>query len=183
MRDDKEFTQLWHDNATGMWARWLKNSHVKNALEVGSFEGASAIWLLDLFPESHITCIDIFGPAFDDVTGEYEQRFDRNVKEYGHRVTKLKGKSFDMLSRLLSRGQHESYDFIYIDGHHSYEAVKADAELAYPLLKIGGLMIFDDYDNEDFGVRQAVDEFLETVPIVEVLRERGDYQMAFRKWV
>lgn len=177
MRSDKEWTQYWHDNATGMWARWIDPTKYKRALEIGSFEGASAVWLLDMIPNLKITCIDIFESCFDDVIGEYEQRFDRNVAEYGKRVTKLKGRSIDVLKTFSSR---KKFDLIYIDGHHSYEAVQADIALAFPLLKKGGLMIFDDYDNKEFGVRKAVDEFLETVD-VEILRESNDYQMAFIK--
>jgi predicted O-methyltransferase YrrM len=176
VRTDKEFTKLWHDNATGMWARWLTGKY-EQALEVGSFEGASAIWLLDMFPDLKITCIDTFSPGFDDITGEYEQRFDRNVAEYKSRVTKIKGKSATALKALP---QHKLFDLIYIDGHHSYEAVKEDIRLAYPLLKSGGIMIFDDYNNIEFGVRKAVDEFLDTT-LVNNLRLPDDYQMAFIK--
>ncbi len=177
MRDDKEFTKLWHDNAIGMWEKWLTGRKPKRALEIGSFEGASAIWLLDFFSGLKITCVDTFSPGFDDVTGEYEQRFDRNVLEYGNRVIKLKGKSTDVLKSFSSRSK---YDLIYIDGDHTYEGVKADIELAYPLLKAGGVMIFDDYNNTDFGVRQAVDEYLEGL-YVDILRVKYDYQMAFIK--
>jgi predicted O-methyltransferase YrrM len=174
--EGKEFTQWWHCNYLDMWQRWIPKD-IKRALEIGSFEGMSAIWLLDYCPDAKITCIDVFGPAFDDITGEYEQRFDRNVAEYGKRVTKLKGKSHDCLATFSKRSK---FDFIYIDGHHTYEAVKQDIALAWPLLKAGGLMIFDDYDNAAFGVRQAVDEFLVGLNI-EVLRKDGDYQMAIKK--
>lgn len=57
----------------------------------------------------------------------------------------------------------------------------SDAKLVYPLLKKGGVLIFDDYDNAQFGVRRAVDEFLENADGFEVLREPGDYQFALRK--
>lgn len=177
MREDKEFTQYWHNNAIGMWERWVP-MNIKNGLEIGSFEGASAVWLMDHRPKLTLACVDIFGPAFDDVTGEYEQRFERNVAEYGKRIIKLKGKSTDVLPKLV---QAKRFDFIYIDGDHSYEGAKADAELAYPLLKKGGVMIFDDYDNEEFGVRRAVDEFLEGAEGFKVLREDGDYQMAIKR--
>lgn len=177
MREDKEFTQFWHNNAIGMWERWIA-ADVKKGLEIGSFEGASAVWLMDHRPELQLTCVDIFGPAFDDVTGEYEQRFERNVAEYGDRITKLKGKSADVLKTLPRR---KTYDLIYIDGDHSYEGALIDAQLAYPLLKKGGVLIFDDYDNAEFGVRRAVDEFLENADGFEVLRQDGDYQMAIRR--
>lgn len=171
----KEFTQWWHCNYIDMWRRWIPQD-TKKALEIGSFEGMSAIWLMDYCPNVKISCVDIFGPAFDDITGEYEHRFDRNISEYEDRVTKLKGRSEDALKAIY----RQRFDLIYIDGHHTYEAVKRDIELSWRLLKSGGLMIFDDYDNNDFGVRQAVDEFLYSTD-VEVLREDGDYQMAIRK--
>ena len=177
MREDKEFTQWWHNNAIGMWERWIPLT-VKKGLEIGSFEGASAVWLMDNRPDLQLSCVDIFGPAFDDVTGEYEQRFERNVAEYGDRITKLKGKSADVLKTLPRRA---TYDLIYIDGDHSYEGAKIDAELAYPLLKKGGVLIFDDYNNDQFGVKQAVDEFLENAGGFVSLREPDDYQMAIKR--
>lgn len=38
-----------------------------------------------------------------------------------------------------------SCDIIYIDGDHSAPAVLTDAVLSWPLLKEGGILIFDDY--------------------------------------
>ncbi len=36
------------------------------------------------------------------------------------------------------------YDFVYVDGSHRASDVLTDAVLAWPLLKAGGLLIFDD---------------------------------------
>lgn len=178
MREDKEFTQFWHNNAIGMWQRWLPLEDLRTGLEIGSFEGASAVWLMDNAPNLVLTCVDTFMPGFDDITGKYEQRFDRNVAEYGKRIKKRKGYSRDVL-RHLPKGS--KFDLIYIDGDHSYEGALSDAQLAYPLLKKGGIMIFDDYNNPEFGVFQAVNDFLENADGFEVLREDDDYQMALRK--
>ena len=35
----------------------------------------------------------------------------------------------------------ESLDFVYLDGDHSYEAVKADLEALYPKIKAGGYIL------------------------------------------
>lgn len=177
--EGKEFTQYWHCNYIDMWKRWIPKD-IKTALEIGSFEGMSAIWLMDYCPDVHITCIDTFSPGFDDVTGEYEGRFDRNIAEYSKRVRKAKGQSATILQTFIAEPR---FDLIYIDGDHSYEAVKLDAQLAWPLLKEGGLMIFDDYNNDEFGVRQAVDQFFEIgwARDYEILREPDDYQMCIRK--
>jgi hypothetical protein len=59
--------------------------------------------------------------------------------------------------------QVEPLDWVYIDGDHTYEAVKADLERFYERLKPSGVMAGDDYGMvgwwED-GVTRAVDEFV-----------------------
>jgi hypothetical protein len=40
------------------------------------------------------------------------------------------------------------YEYIYIDGDHSYEGVKTDYKLFWPMLKKGGFMAFHDTDNK-----------------------------------
>jgi len=59
--------------------------------------------------------------------------------------------------------QVDALDWVYIDGDHTYEAVKADLEGFYERLKPGGMVAGDDYGMvgwwED-GVTRAVDEFV-----------------------
>lgn len=40
------------------------------------------------------------------------------------------------------------YEYIYIDGDHSYNGVKTDYKLFWPMLKRGGFMAFHDTDNK-----------------------------------
>lgn len=47
----------------------------------------------------------------------------------------------------LERFEPETFDWIYIDGRHDYEGVREDFYAAWPLLKQGGVMVFDDYDD------------------------------------
>lgn len=42
----------------------------------------------------------------------------------------------------------ETFDWIYIDGLHDYHGVLQDFWASWPLLKKGGVMLFDDYDDE-----------------------------------
>lgn len=68
----------------------------------------------------------------------------------------------------------EYFDWVYIDGDHSYDAVKKDLEFYYPLIKKGGYLCGDDYGlwaqkpKQGFGSdggggpKPAVDEFVKS---------------------
>jgi hypothetical protein len=58
-----------------------------------------------------------------------------------------------------------SLDWVYVDGNHLYEYVRADLELFAPKVRPGGLLAGDDYGAPGWwedGVRRAVDRFLVT---------------------
>lgn len=66
---------------------------------------------------------------------------------------------------MLSSDAHDSisetdFDFIYIDGDHSYESVKNDIEMWYPRVRMGGILCGHDYNPAFEGVIRAVDEFV-----------------------
>jgi predicted O-methyltransferase YrrM len=79
-----------------------------------------------------------------------EERFDNNVALAISKVDtpvtfrKLQQTSSSALIQLLSSGD-KRYDLIYIDGSHTAPDVLLDAVLAFRLLRIGGIMIMDDY--------------------------------------
>ncbi len=177
------FTQDFVAGTAAIWTRLL--GHLKGKpnvqfLEIGSFEGRSAIWFSQniLTGEgSSITCIDLFGDRLD-------RFFDHNVKATGvdQRVHKIKAKSQEALRQMP---RQPVFDFVYIDGCHLATCTLADAVLSWDLVKVGGIVMFDDYGwNLDRPPAErpktAVDAFLETfAPHVEVI-ERG-YTLALRK--
>ena len=137
------FTQGWHLFHMGDWEKHLKEFKGKpeiHALEIGSFEGLSAVWQLKnvlAHPTSTITCIDIF----DDPV--IEERFDRNIEATGiaYKVKKIKGSSEKMLREIGL----EQFDYVYIDGCHLAKWVLSDAVMSWDLVKSGGLIIFYYY--------------------------------------
>jgi hypothetical protein len=52
------------------------------------------------------------------------------------------------------------FDFVFIDGDHSYSGVVKDIEAWWPKVKKGGFLSGHDYDHPkyQFGVKKAVDE-------------------------
>jgi hypothetical protein len=113
-------------------------------LEIGSLEGYSAGWLLDnilTHSSSHLVCVDIFDNK------RAERLYDLNIarSRASHRVTKLVGRSEDVLVKL----DKDSFDFVYVDGSHEQVSILQDGVMAWRLLKNGGLLTFDDYQLAD----------------------------------
>ena len=65
-----------------------------------------------------------------------------NVSPYKHRITKFKGTSYQYFNNNF---ESEKFDLIYIDGSHHSDDVMLDAIRAFQMLKVNGLIIFDDY--------------------------------------
>lgn len=108
-------------------------------LEIGCFEGASLHYMFTnvmVNTNSTATIIDPF--IFYDTQ---LQTFTNNMQNYKDRFDLIIGYSQHELSKL----NPNYYDFIYIDGDHTSDAVFTDAVLSFPLLKNGGIIIFDDY--------------------------------------
>lgn len=165
------------------WTRILEEYRGRpdvQMLEVGSYEGRSAVWFLEnilTHPNAGIVCIDFFTRL------SLSMRFDHNIRHSGAggKVTKLKGHSDAILTTLPI----DCFDIIYVDGAHEAAAVLMDAMLCWYRLKPGGIMIFDDYlwdQEEGAGNRpqMAIDLFLKALEgSYELLLK--DYQVAIRK--
>ncbi len=159
---DPQFSSDWFSNKIPAFERLLLEcrSQRMNMLEIGSFEGRSACWFLNyvlLHPESTLTCIDHFTFAgsmeqrasIEGLIGTLpdtlalEERFLQNIATTGnaHKVTVLRGLAENILPTL----DDASFDCIFIDGSHAAQHVLRDAILSWPLLRNGGLLLFDDY--------------------------------------
>ena len=140
----------WFTHNIPKWKKYLKLlPDFSQILEIGSFEGRSACWILDNI-KCNLTCIDIWEK--DPVI---EANFDFNT---AGRVHKIKAKS----SLALRSLPLNFYDFIYIDGNHTPLNVLEDAVLCHRLLKKGGLLCFDDYKWKVIDISKSIDFFLET---------------------
>lgn len=171
-----QFTQDWFSRNIVVWEQYLlkfANVPELNMLEIGSWEGRSTCWLLEkvlTHETASITCIDTFEGSvehklwFDDsYLTSIEDRFDFNVAKTGtpEKVTKIVGNSKDALKALPL----DCYDLLYIDGSHLACDVIEDAVMSWRLVKVGGTIVFDDYDfifpdNPNQNTKVAIDAFL-----------------------
>jgi predicted O-methyltransferase YrrM len=152
-----DFTTDWFSRFASVWTELLRRYPPTRLLEIGSYEGRTACFLIDTCAaerDIELHCVDTWAGGVEHDAGAMplvEQRFDRNVaaacagaprKVAFH---KHKALSSDALVKLLAEGRGESFDLIYVDGSHQAPDVLADAVLAFKLLRTGGLLIFDDY--------------------------------------
>ena len=121
----------------------------REILEIGSFVGGSAVLFLSLLPQARITCVDPFtgdlhgGEAYNGDVETIEQRFDAATAPFRDRVRKIRSRSVPALDALRQEGR--SFEIVYIDGSHVHDDILVNSLLAWPLLKVGGLMMWDDY--------------------------------------
>lgn len=188
---DYWFTEDWFAQNIEVWKEILgqyvgrPNIHF---LEIGSYEGMSAVWCLEnvlTAQNSDITCIDTFQGGEEHALadmGKVEDRFLHNITPYGGKVNIYKGNSADILRSMRKK---ELFHMIYIDGSHQAKDVLTDAVLSFALLKKGGLLIFDDYGwgapyPEHHKPKIAISAFLECFQDQFTLVATG-YQIAVRK--
>ncbi|MBX9746497.1 MAG: class I SAM-dependent methyltransferase [Hyphomonadaceae bacterium] len=156
MADDYELGVDWFSATAPLWRSMLESIKPRRVLEIGSFEGRSAIFLIETCAPVgpfEITCVDTWSGGVEHSRvdmREVEAKFDRNIarataKYANVTVNKIKSDSALALASLLAQGQAGAFDVAYIDGSHQAPDVLADAVLAFKLLRIGGIMVFDDY--------------------------------------
>jgi predicted O-methyltransferase YrrM len=140
----------------------LGDNSDKRMIEIGSFVGESTVLFAQSF--GSVTAIDPFMEGYDDkdptsylfeFNNVYETYLDR-TKDYTN-IKTLKMTSDEGYDAL----KFNEWDFIYIDGLHTYEGVKNDIKNFLPLVKKGGVIGGHDYTNRIphlVGVYQAVNE-------------------------
>ncbi len=159
---DYDFSNTWFNNAKPFWVNLFRNFQPSRVLEIGSFEGASACFLVDEIASNRpleLHCIDTWeggiehqeGGSFETDMHSVQLRFNRNIeiaKSHAFHHLDLhvhKNYSDSALARLLTEGKAGYFDFIYVDGSHVAPDVLCDAVLSFKLLRKGGIICFDDY--------------------------------------
>jgi predicted O-methyltransferase YrrM len=164
----RKFSADWFTNKTSAWCEHVvprfKNLPNVHWLEIGTYEGKSATWILDNVlqgPNAKIYCLDPFDSNFPYLgcwapNIHYEEVFDANVTG-DDRVVKLKGLSQDILPTL----KDERFHGAYIDGEHNEKCILFEADAVWKLLLPGGILVFDDYGYvEQPEAKVAIDRFL-----------------------
>lgn len=161
-----EFTNDWFSQTASLpvWRQLISQNKPRRILEIGSFEGRSTSWMIEnCAPSSEsglsIVCIDSWEGGVEHKAGggreaemsDVERRFDHNIALAKSRVNvpveirKIKNLSHYGLADVMSEGHYGTFDLVYVDGSHQAPDVLSDSVMSFHLLRVGGLMIFDDY--------------------------------------
>jgi SAM-dependent methyltransferase len=159
---EKKYWSDWFSLHIPVWdnmfeTHGLKGTHFLNFLEIGCFEGRATNYMLENVltgKDCKIHVIDTFGGSLEEtgmVWDSYDfsklyDTFVNNTSEHRDKVVIHRGLS----SKLLRTDFEDNFfDFVYVDGSHTAPDVLQDAVLSHPLLKIGGILMFDDYGWKD----------------------------------
>jgi Methyltransferase domain len=150
----------------GVIADLAKRYNLTKLCEVGVKSGGLTRRLAEALPEATIVGIDPWRfypdwPSWDNAKHlRHEEAFDRVLAKFPKQIFKMKMPSLDAAKKIPDG----SLDLVFIDGDHSYSAVKADIEAWLPKVRRGGVLSGHDYNNTakygDYfkGVDRAVDE-------------------------
>ena len=166
--DHKNFSQKWFLNNFEIFTFFLpKDKSLKfDYLEVGCYEGLSSFYVLSEYKFVNAFFLDLWdmpNPNSKTLSTNFdliEKAFDQNLS--GFNFKKIKNDSVISMRKLLKENVH--FDFIYIDGSHNGEDILSDAIEAFKILKVNGLMFFDDFlqhdDNRILQSYVGIDKFL-----------------------
>ena len=145
-----------------------------NYLEIGSYEGNSAMFVARNFPKARVNCVDNWHST-EDYHGQdfniVEENFDYNVSNFKN-IKKYKNNSDEFFEKNLQK-----FDVIYVDGYHKNNQVYKDCKNSWRFLNNKGVLICDDYfwnfyekieNNPCFGINKFLNEIKNNFKVLKV---------------
>lgn len=140
-------------------------SKATNAVEIGTYMGASAHTMLKANPKLHLWCVDPFAVVGTKKVTEYFLR-----QEIAEGRCELITNTSDIAAQMLVHMKGR-LDLVFVDGGHDTPTVMKDIENMMPLLRQGGVMCGHDFDSNPYNdVALAVQKSLPSwnIPVPRV---------------
>tara|TARA_B100000614_G_scaffold253108_1_gene266629 strand:+ start:315 stop:1037 length:723 start_codon:yes stop_codon:yes gene_type:complete len=168
----------------------FKNEKFKY-LEIGSFEGNSALFMIKYFKNSSLVCVDQWRQLYETdgkregyehlPIASVEKNFDDNLKNYTNRFVKKKTSA-----DLFFAKNNELFDIIFVDGSHYAKDVWNDCLNSWSILRKYGILILDDYfwrgyedlqDNPAFAINKFLKKIKNEYEVIKLTK----FQLFLRK--
>lgn len=160
------FTQDWFSHNIPNFKNFLSNLKDLRILEIGSFEGMSALWMIQNLKPKKVVLVD---------PGK-ESNITLKLNLSGLEYTLIEKPNNEAWKDYI----FDEFDFVYVDGSHSSKNCYFDMILGWTVLKNGGIMAIDDYawplTEDNTSPKEAVDLFL----------QRKDYKLlhiGYQAWL
>lgn len=176
----------------------IKKNKPLNFLEIGVLEGVTSRNVCELLYSTHknsftYTGVDLFG---EDIKSNNKKEFtpisykisnplkwiyfkmilrmnpnslecvEFLLKKFKNSIKLYKGYSKNILKKINLK----KVDFVFLDGGHSYNTVKEDLLILVSNLKKDSIIICDDYNKVQYGVKKAVDEIKDKCSFIDLGR-------------
>jgi predicted O-methyltransferase YrrM len=145
-----------YNEENGMWSEHLLlfsalsisyPNKIKSILEIGTFNGETALILSKLFPNAKIVTIDLNNDNLKEVK-EYSYAFDSSKSDFlsnRDKILKLNQDiEFIQMNSLNLFNSNDKYDLIWIDGAHGFPFIAIDLSNALRMINSGGFILCDD---------------------------------------
>lgn len=129
----------------------------KFGLEIGTFKAGTTEVLASAMQANGTGLLVTIDPFGADRVPPIMEQWPKSLQEY---VSFSPSTSMDFFIAL--DGNPVEFDFVFVDGNHTYEFVTFDLNMSARWLAPGGIIILDDYDQP--GVFHAAKEFLAANP-------------------
>ncbi len=147
----------------------------KTVVEIGTAHGGTLfLWCRLAHPEATIVSLDLPGGIHGGGYPYWKSWIYRRFPVGSQHLHLMRGDSHkpEMFAQLKSVLPGDGkVDFLFIDGDHTYDGVKADFEMYSGLVRPGGLIVFHDICKHAEGLNCQVDRFWQ-----EVKNERRAYE-------
>lgn len=132
--------------------------NIKTIVELGTYAGGTTIAMSRVVEDrAKIYTVDCFAINGSDI----REKVINNLKHY---------ENIELLEMTTNRASEEFHlpiDFLFMDADHQDDSIQNDCKRWLPKLREGGIVVFDDYNNDEFpSVQRRVEEFTNGWPIV-----------------
>jgi O-methyltransferase len=175
----KKIEKGYHDKVR-FYTIWLQIERIKDKkipgsfAELGVYQGETAKIIHELDPDRDLYLFDTFnGFSEEDISAE-------KSKEAKYSSTNFSDTDLEVVKNYIDGNEHikfypgyfpdsaanldeTTFSFVHLDAD-LYKPTIAALNYFYPKLSPGAVMIIHDYNHSWDGVREAIDEFSQTIP-------------------
>jgi predicted O-methyltransferase YrrM len=148
---------------------------VHSILEIGFNAGHSCLLFLLANPDSKILCFDLGIHTYVHPCFDYLDRL------FPDRLTLILGNSLETVPAYVAQHRDVQFDLVHVDGGHERAVAAGDFQNTYPMLKKGGVMIWDD--TQDPALNELCEDYIRQglVSEIKTVYDTVMYQHRFLK--